>query len=105
MLCWLDAMTILAIEMSCVPSPAELTANRPVKSIAFSAVSGTQVNKLLQEVQLAQVDGFKAAPFVQAAGQRLRHRHRVCAHVTSSYYVSQLLTWLWRCRCSSHRSL
>ena len=42
-------------------------------------------------MHLAQVDGFKAAPFTQAAGQRLCHWHsRVCTHVRCAYCVADL---------------
>ena len=51
-------------------SDAELAADTSVKSIAFSSMSSTQANKLLQEVHLVQVDGPKAAPFTQTAGKR-----------------------------------
>ena len=71
---------------------AELTANHPVKSIAFSAMSGTRVDKLLDEVHLTQVDGFKAAPLTQAAGQRLCHWHSEPARMSHAHIV--LLTWL-----------
>jgi len=40
------------------------------KSVAFSAVSGTEANRLLEELQLTEVDGFAEAPFETPSGQR-----------------------------------
>ncbi len=41
------------------------------KSVGFSAVSGTEANRLLEELQLTEVDGFAEAPFETLAGQTL----------------------------------
>jgi hypothetical protein len=40
------------------------------KSIAFSLVSGTAANQLLEDLHLTQVDGFEEAPFETPAGER-----------------------------------
>ena len=40
-------------------------------SVAFSSVSGTEANRLLEELQLTEVDGFAAAPIEIPAGQRI----------------------------------
>ncbi|KAL0033397.1 hypothetical protein WJX77_007533 [Trebouxia sp. C0004] len=37
-------------------------------SVAFSSVSGTEANRLLEELQLTEVDGFAAAPVEPPAG-------------------------------------
>lgn len=52
---------------------AEMTADASVQSIAFSAISDAQANKLLQDVHLAEVDGFKVAPLAQATGTSSWH--------------------------------
>ena len=48
---------------------AELAARKTAaKSIAFSSVSGTAANRLLEDLHLTEADGFEEAPFETPAG-------------------------------------